>query len=36
MSFIELKLLETVFSGNIVAVAFPIGALIAIHIPYFI
>jgi ZIP family zinc transporter len=34
MSFIDLKLLETIFSGIIVAVAFPIGALIAIYIPY--
>jgi zinc transporter, ZIP family len=34
MSFIEPKLLETIFSGIVVAVAFPIGALIAIYLPY--
>ena len=34
MSFIDPKLLETIFSGIVVAVAFPIGALIAIYIPY--
>jgi zinc transporter ZupT len=34
MSFIEPKRLETIFSGIMVAVAFPIGALIAIYIPY--
>jgi zinc transporter, ZIP family len=34
VSFIDPKLLETIFSGIIVAAAFPIGALIAIYIPY--
>ena len=34
MSFIELNLLKTIVSGFIVAVAFPLGALIAIRIPY--
>jgi hypothetical protein len=34
MSFIEPKLFETILSGVAVAVAFPIGALIAIYIPY--
>ena len=34
MSFIEPKLLETIFAGFIVAVAFPIGALIAIYVSY--
>lgn len=34
MSFIEQKLLETILSGVAVALAFPIGALIAIYIPY--
>src|SRR5450756_1044972 len=34
MSFIDPKLLETILSGIMVAVAFPIGALIAIYIPY--
>jgi zinc transporter ZupT len=34
MNFIDPLLLETIFSGIVVAVAFPIGALIAIYIPY--
>lgn len=34
MSFLDFKLLETVFAGLVVAVAFPIGALIAIYLPY--
>jgi zinc transporter, ZIP family len=34
MSFIEPKLLETIVAGSIVAVAFPIGALIAIYVNY--
>jgi ZIP family zinc transporter len=34
MTFVDPNLLETVFSGIVVAVAFPIGALIAIYIPY--
>jgi zinc transporter, ZIP family len=34
MSFIDPKLLETIFSGFAVAAAFPVGALIAIYIPY--
>lgn len=33
-SFVDPLLLETVVSGIVVAVAFPIGALIAIYIPY--
>ncbi|MCL4430016.1 MAG: hypothetical protein M1167_04610, partial [Chloroflexi bacterium] len=34
MSFIEPRLLETLFAGFVVAVAFPIGALIAIYVNY--
>jgi hypothetical protein len=34
VSFIGPNLLETVFSGIVVAAAFPIGALIAVYIPY--
>jgi zinc transporter, ZIP family len=34
MSFIEPKLLETIFAGFVVAVAFPLGALIAIYVSY--
>jgi hypothetical protein len=34
MSFIDPKLLETILYGFAVATAFPIGALIAIYIPY--
>lgn len=34
MSFIEPSLLATLIAGFIVAVAFPLGALIAIYIPY--
>ncbi len=34
MSVIESNLLETVFAGIAVAVAFPIGALIAVLVPY--
>lgn len=34
MSFIDLKLLETIIYGFTVAAAFPIGALIAIYVPY--
>ena len=34
MSFIDPKLLETIVAGFAVAAAFPIGALIAIYVPY--
>ncbi len=34
MSFIDPKLLETVISGFLVAAAFPIGAIIALYLPY--
>jgi hypothetical protein len=34
VSLIDPKLLETIISGFIVAAAFPIGALIAIYLPY--
>ena len=34
MSLLDPNLLETIISGFIVAVAFPVGALIAIYVPY--
>ena len=34
MSFLDPQLLETVFAGFVVAVAFPVGALAAIYVPY--
>ncbi len=34
MSFFDPNLLETIFAGFVVAVAFPVGALIAIYLPY--